>query len=103
MSERSEVKRDGAKAQKNSGRGDYQKGDAQWNQFLVDYKESKSSFNLNKENWAKICTDTFKVNRNMHPALKIIIGEDVKIRLGIIEWAILEDLINFWEEKNGIK
>ena len=29
MSERSEVKRDGAKAQKNSGRGDYQKGDAQ--------------------------------------------------------------------------
>ena len=103
MSERSEVKRDGAKAQKNSGRGDYQKGDAQWNQFLVDYKESKSSFNLNKENWAKICTDTFKVNRNMHPALKIIIGEDVKIRLGIIEWAILEDLINFWEENNGIK
>ena len=103
MSERSEVKRDNAKAQKNSGRGDYQKGDAQWNQFLVDYKESKSSFNLNKENWAKICTDTFKVNRNMHPALKIIIGEDVKIRLGIIEWAILEDLINFWEGKNGIK
>ncbi len=103
MSERSEVKRDNAKAQKNSGRGDYQKGDAQWNQFLVDYKESKSSFNLNKENWAKICTDTFKVNRNMHPALKIIIGEDVKIRLGIIEWAILEDLINFWEENNGIK
>ena len=103
MSERSEVKRDNAKAQKNSGRGDYQKVDAQWNQFLVDYKESKSSFNLNKENWAKICTDTFKVNRNMHPALKIIIGEDVKIRLGIIEWAILEDLINFWEEKNGIK
>jgi len=37
MSERSEVKRDGAKAQKNSGRGDYQKGDAKWNQFLVDY------------------------------------------------------------------
>ncbi len=103
MSERSEVKRDNAKAQKNSGRGDYQKGDAQWNQFLVDYKESKSSFNLNKENWAKICTDTFKVNRNMHPALKIIIGEDVKIRLGVIEWAILEDLINFWEENNGIK
>lgn len=103
MSERSEVKRDNAKSQKNSGRGDYQKGDAQWNQFLVDYKESKLSFNLNKENWAKICTDTFKVNRNMHPALKIIIGEDVKIRLGIIEWAILEDLINFWEEKNGIK
>ena len=39
MSERSEVKRDGAKAQKNSGRGDYQKGDAKWKKFVVDYKE----------------------------------------------------------------
>ena len=47
MSERSEVKRDGAKAQKNSGRGDYQKGDAKWKQFLVDYKEASSSFTLN--------------------------------------------------------
>ena len=35
MSERSEVKRDGAKAQKNSGRGDYQKGDAKWKKFVV--------------------------------------------------------------------
>ena len=46
MSERSEVKRDGAKAQKNSGRGDYQKGDAKWKQFLVDYKEASASFAL---------------------------------------------------------
>lgn len=101
MSERSEVKRDGAKAQKNSGRGHYQKGDAKWKQFLVDYKETKSSFNLNKVVWAKICTDTFKVSRDMHPALKIIIGEDPKVRLGIIEWSILEDLITFWEENNN--
>jgi hypothetical protein len=100
MSERSEVKRDGAKAQKNSGRGDYQKGDAQWRQFLVDYKEASSSFTLNKDNWAKICTDTFKVSRNMHPALKIIIGDESKVRLGIIEWTVLEELINFWEKKN---
>lgn len=101
MSERSEVKRDGAKAQKNSGRGDYQKGDAKWKQFLVDYKETKASFNLNKDVWAKICTDTFKVSRDMYPALKIIIGEDSKVRLGIIEWSILEDLIAFWEENNN--
>ena len=39
MSEKSEAKRDGAKQQKNSGRGNYQKGDAQWNDFVVDYKE----------------------------------------------------------------
>ncbi len=64
MSERSEVKRDGAKAQKNSGRGDYQKGDAKWKQFLVDYKEASSSFTLNKPVWSKICTDTFNDSAN---------------------------------------
>jgi hypothetical protein len=101
MSERSEVKRDGARAQKNSGRGDYQKGDAQWKQFLVDYKEASRSFALNKEVWAKICTDTFKVNRDMYPALKIILGTDSKVRLGLIEWAVLEELITFWEENHG--
>ena len=100
MSERAEVKRDGAKAQKNSGRGDYQKGDANWKKFLVDYKEAGTSFNLNKDNWAKICTDTFKVNRNMHPALKIIIGAESKVRLGIIEWSVLEELIEFYEENH---
>jgi hypothetical protein len=100
MSERAEVKRDGAKAQKNSGRGDYQKGDAQWKKFLVDYKEAGKSFTLNKDNWAKICTDTFKVNRDMHPALKIIIGAESKVRLGIIEWSILEELIQFYEENH---
>jgi hypothetical protein len=100
MSERAEVKRDGAKSQKNSGRGDYQKGDAQWKKFLVDYKEAGKSFTLNKDNWAKICTDTFKVNRDMHPALKIIIGAESKVRLGIIEWSILEELIQFYEENH---
>jgi hypothetical protein len=100
MSERAEVKRDGAKAQKNSGRGDYQKGDAQWKKFLVDYKEAGKSFTLNKDNWAKVCTDTFKVNRDMHPALKIIIGTESKVRLGIIEWSILEELIQFYEENH---
>ena len=100
MSERAEVKRDGAKAQKNSGRGDYQKGDAQWKKFLVDYKEAGKSFTLNKDSWAKICTDTFKVNRDMHPALKIIIGAESKVRLGIIEWSILEELIQFYEENH---
>jgi hypothetical protein len=40
----------------------------------------------------------------MHPALKIIIGTDSKVRLGIIEWAVLEELIQFWEDNNdGVK
>ena len=101
MSERSEVKRDGAKAQKNSGRGDYQKGDAKWKKFVVDYKEYAKSISINKTMWAKICTDTFKVNRNMHPALKIIIGNTSKVRLGIIEWEILEELIECYERENN--
>jgi hypothetical protein len=93
VTERGEAKRDGAKTQKNSGRGKYQKGDAKWYNFLVDYKETKSSFNINKSVWSKICTDTFKVDRNLHPVLKIIIGEDSKTRLALIEWSLLEDLM----------
>jgi hypothetical protein len=102
MSERSEIKRDGAKAQKNSGRGQYQKGDAKWYNFVVDYKETKSSFTLNKDVWAKVCTDTFKVNRNMYPVLKIIIGDDSKTRLAIIEWSLLEDLVKNYEENQDV-
>lgn len=94
MSEQSEIKRDGARAQKNSGRGKYQKGDAILEPFLVDYKEASKSFTLNKEVWAKICTDTFRVSRDLYPCLKVIIGDDgSKTRLAVIEWALLEDLI----------
>jgi len=94
MSERSEIKRDGAKAQKNSGRGKYQKGDAIMFPFLVDYKEASRSFTINKDVWAKICTDSFKVSRDLYPCLKIILGEgNDKTRLALIEWSYLEDLL----------
>ena len=92
MTERGEIKRDGDKAQKNSGRGQYQKGDALWYDFVVDYKEASKSFTLNKDVWAKICTDTFKVSRDRHPVLKIILGDTQKVRLGIVEWDYLEGL-----------
>ena len=104
MSERSEVKRDGAKPQKNSGRGDYQKGDSQWHDFVVDYKEYEKSISTSKSIWSKICTDTFKVSRDKYPVLKIILGKDnQKTRLAVIEWALLEQLIECWEDRNGIK
>jgi len=83
-----------------SGRGAYQKGDAKWKNCLVDYKEASASFTLNKDVWAKICTDTFKVSRNMHPALKVILGTDSKVRLGILEWSFIEEVITFWEENH---
>lgn len=95
MTERAEIKRDGAKAQKNSGRGKYQKGDAILGPFLIDYKEAGRSFTLNKNIWSKICTDTFRVSRELHPCLKIIMGFDNdKTRLAIIEWSYLEQLID---------
>jgi hypothetical protein len=102
VSEANEIKRDGAKAQKNSGRGQYQKGDAKWHQFVVDYKETAKSVSLNKEMWAKICTDTFRVDRNMHPLLKIIIGEgSSKVRLAVVEWDILEELVEDYERNRS--
>lgn len=101
MSERGEVKRDKAKAQKNSGRGDYQKGDATWHNFVVDYKEYSKSISINKEIWAKICTDTFKVSRDKYPVLKLILGgETSKTRLAVIEWALFEQMVECWKEKN---
>ena len=104
MSERSEVKRDKAKPQKNSGRGNYQKGDSQWHNFVVDYKEYEKSISISKSIWAKICTDTFKVSRDKYPVLKIILGKDnQKIRLAVIEWSLLEQLVECWENNNGIK
>ena len=100
MSERGEAKRDGAKLQKNSGRGQYQKGDATWRSFVVDYKEYEKSISITKEIWAKVCTDTFKVSREKFPVLKLILGRDNdKTRLAVIEWALLEELIECWENK----
>lgn len=99
MSERGEAKRDGAKQQKNSGRGDYSKGDAQWKNFVVDYKEYSSSISISQKIWAKICTDTFKVSRDKHPVLKLVLGDSSKTRLAVIEWALLEELVDAWENR----
>ena len=100
MSERSEAKRDGAKLQKNSGRGQIQKGDAKWKNFVVDYKEYEKSISISQDIWAKICTDTFRVDRSKHPLLKLILGRDnAKIRLAVIEWSLLEELIECYEKE----
>jgi outer membrane phospholipase A len=92
MSEKSESKRIGAKQHKNSGRG-IKKGDATWENFTVDFKESKKSFTLNHDVWAKATTDAIKNNND--PALVLVLGEgNKKIRLAILEFSILEELIN---------
>jgi outer membrane phospholipase A len=99
MSERGELKKIGARAHKNSGRGQYQKGDGSWEEFVVDVKEAKKSFTLNQDVWSKIVTDTLRTDNEKSPALLLAIGEERKIRLAVIEWAALEDLM---ERANGI-
>ena len=99
MSEAAELKRIGAKAHKNSGRGQYYKGDGNTDEFIVDVKEAGQSFTLNQDVWAKIVTDTLRTDKTKYPALLLAIGETQKIRLAVIEWAALEDLM---ERANGI-
>jgi hypothetical protein len=91
MSERGEIKRLGAKAIKNSGRGTT-KGDATFEGFTVDFKEYPKGFTVNQDNWAKAVTDAMK-NKN-DPAIVVVLGEAArKTRLAIIELSLLEHLI----------
>lgn len=92
MSERSESKRIGAKQHKNSGRNNT-KGDASWNNFVIDFKEVGKSFTLNKEVWAKAVTDAIK--KNADPAIVVVLGTgNTKVRLAIIEMDMLEQLVD---------
>jgi outer membrane phospholipase A len=98
MSEKNEVKRIGARQHKNSGRNT-QKGDATWKGFVVDFKEASKSFTLNKEVWAKVCTDAIKAGTDKAPAIMVILGEgNAKVRLAIIEVDMLDQLT---EENDG--
>ena len=91
--EAAELRRIGAKVHKNSGRGQ-KKGDGSTDDLVVDVKEYGKSFSISIDAWAKICTDALKVDKSKSPALCLVIGEGTKrIRLGVVEWSILEDLI----------
>lgn len=89
MSEKSESKRINAKQHKNSGRNT-KKGDATWNNFIVDFKECSKSFSINKDVWAKITTDAIKNGGD--PMIILILGEgNQKVRLAITEFDILKE------------
>jgi hypothetical protein len=92
MSERGEAKRIGAKLHKNSGRG-MKKGDMSWNDYVVDSKEYSKSFSVSQDVWAKVVTDTLKVDKSKSPALMVVLGETHKTRLAIIEWSEFERLV----------
>jgi outer membrane phospholipase A len=91
MSERSEVKRLGAKGHKNSGRNT-KKGDASWENFTVDFKEYPKGFTVNQDNWAKAVTDAIRNGND--PAIIVVLGEgNKKTRLAIVELSLLEQLL----------
>jgi hypothetical protein len=101
VSEKGEIKRDGAKAQKNSGRGKLQKGDARWYDFIVDYKEYPNGIRIDQNIWAKICTDALKSGGD--PVLKIVLGlENKKTRLAVLEWSRLEHLVETEEKFHAL-
>lgn len=98
MTERGEASRINAKLQKNSGRGRIQKGDAIWKGYVLDFKEFSRSFSITQNVWAKVVTDTLKVDRKKSPAICLIL--DGKTRLAIIEWSEFERLVESDEPDN---
>lgn len=93
MSEKIEARRDGARMTKNSGRGQFQKGDALLDIFTVDYKEFAKSFSLSRKVWGKVCSDAFK-NNHTEPALKVILGDgNDRVRLWVVSEEIIHDYI----------
>ena len=92
MSEKSESKRINAKQHKNSGRNT-KKGDATWKNFVVDFKETKKSFTINQEIWAKAVTDSLQAGIDKSAAIVVVLGEgNKKTRLAIIEFELLDQL-----------
>lgn len=100
MTEKAEAKRDGAKLQKNSGRGDYQKGDATMGRFCIDYKEYAESFGVSRKVWAKVSSDAWKMQ--LLPCLKLVLGTgSARIRLWVIDDDTFKEMYEAWEEKYG--
>lgn len=91
MSERGEASRINAKLHKNSGRGNIQKADASWYDYVIDFKEYENGFTLNQDVWAKIVTDTLKTDRSKSPVIYLVLGG--KVRLAISEWSEFERLV----------
>ena len=103
MTEKKQIVRDGAVAQKNSGRGMYQKGDATLGPFLVDYKEFTESFAVSRRSWAKLQSDAFRTPQSQ-PAFRLILGSKdspEKLRLWVISDDMFWEMLEAWEEKYG--
>lgn len=105
MTEASEIKRMGAKAQSNSGRGQHDKGDAVLEPFLIDIKEYDESFSVSRTNWSKLTLDAFKAGRRI-PAFFLALGsKDTtdKLRLWVISDDMMQEMREAWLEKYEVQ
>lgn len=103
MSELGEIKRMGAIAQRNSGRGILAKGDATKGQLLIDFKEYDESFSVSRKVWAKISTDAFKAGRRI-PVLKLILGSKEskdKVRVYVVGETMFDEMFECWQKEYG--
>lgn len=89
--EKQEIKRDKAKAVKNSGRG-IKKGDAVYHKFLLDYKHNAKTFTLSHEAWLKMRKDAWKSNY-LFPCISVVLGDNSETKVAIIEWDVFVELI----------
>lgn len=102
-SELSELKKYGAKPQKNSGRGKHDKGDGTIDGlFMVDIKEYAQSYSLSIDGWAKICTDAFKAG-GLEPLIGVTLGTgNKKVRLAVISKEMFDIMKAAYLREQGI-
>ena len=89
--ESEEIKRDKAKAVKNSGRG-FMKGDAVLNEFVIDYKHNGKTYTLTRDAWIKMRKDSFR-NGHRHPCISVVLGDNSDTKVAIIDWDVFIGLI----------
>ena len=102
MSEAGEAKRDGAKTQKNSGRGYIQKGDAILSEFCIDYKEYTDGFRVSRRNWGKAVSDAWKMGKQ--PLMKLILKDknsEHRLRLFVVEEEMFHEMLEAWTAREG--
>lgn len=90
--EKRAAQKDGATLVPNSGRN-YQKGDAIYNQYLIDYKFTEGkSFALSLEKIRKHEMDAFRTN---HIGIFVVefMGHPFEAKYGICDWSYMKDLI----------
>lgn len=101
MNEAAQIKRIGAIAQPNSGRGKFKKGDATLGPFLIDVKEYGKSFAISQDNWAKLSTDA--IGHRLRPAFYLVIGKDgeFKTRVFVVDESMFLEMYEAWKDKHG--